>query len=315
MLNIYQQMDLLTRIQPACSPAITRAQQIMDVVNPIQKTVDSMSNIPSAFLQSIPTQNLNMTGLVEVYNNLASISCQIGNVSGVLANMNTWKLDYMTQSLSAQRAAIEGVIQPFSMVHMDKISNSATAMLKELLYNIPDSVYDTILEDEEYTRQDIEKEIASLDDENADFSIEGSTPDEAQEKLWKQLWEKHPQLASVLVKMFVVLAVISSSREITSFLQDIVIPAAQNAIVYFQEKENSYFIKVDSARIYEEPNSHSAGLTNALYGDEVHKLEDIKLWVKILYKTTDGEEITGWIAKRNLMPYRDYEYDSDKLYE
>lgn len=315
MLNIYQQMDLLTRIQPACLPAITRVQKIMDVVNPIQETLDSMSNIPSAFLQSIPTQNLNMTGLVEVYNNLASISCQMGDVSGVLTNMNTWKLDYMTQSLSAQRAAIEGLIQPFSMVHMDKIANSATAMLQELLYNIPDSVYDTILEDEEYTRQDIEEEIASLDDENADFSIEGSTPDEAQEKLWKQLWEKHPQLASVLVKMFVVLAVISSSREITSFLQDIVIPAAQNAIVYFQEKENSYFIKVDSARIYEEPNSHSARLTNALYGDEVHKLEDIKLWVKILYKTTDGEEITGWIAKRNLMSYRDYEFDSDKLYE
>lgn len=315
MSNIYQQIDLLSRIQPACSSAITFAQQIMDVVNPIQDTLDSLPNISSAFLQSIPTQNLNMTGFVELYANLASISCEMGDVNGALANLNTWKLDYMTQSLSAQKAVIAGLIQPFSMIHTDKIANSATAMLQELLYSIPDSVYDTILEDEEYTRQDIEEEIASLDVEDSDYSIEGSTPDEAQEKLWKQLWEKHPQLASILVKMFVVLAVISTSREITSFLQDIVIPAAQNAIVHFQEKENSYFIKVDSARIYEEPDSHSARLTNALYGDEVYKLEDVKLWVKVSYKTTDGEKITGWIAKRNLLPYRDYEFDSDKLYE
>lgn len=322
MLNTFnifqQQMNLVNRIQPVYSSGLAQiAQHNLDSLNKqmlpaqiAQKNYSDLQKRMAALISPFAHLTLNPE-FTKANSTLIAMQKQFNNINRLYDGLNMSKLNALAQSVSLPRSALEAWAQSLSISQM----NSATAMLCDLFINIPDSVYDTILEDEEYTRQDIEEEIALLDDEDSDFSIECSTPDEAQEKLWKQLWVKHPQLASVLVKMFVVLAVISTSREITSFLQDIVIPAAQNAIVHFQEKENSYFIKVDSARIYEFPNSHSTRLTNALYGDEVYKLEDVKLWVKVTYKTTDSEKITGWIAKRNLMPYRDYEFDSDKLFE
>lgn len=87
------------------------------------------------------------------------------------------------------------------------------------------------------------------------------------------------------------------------------------AIVYQRTQQNTYFVRVKSAKIYEEPNSHSKIISEVLYGDEIIKTEDVKMWIKIEYKTEEGKNTTGWIAKRNLMTYRDYEFHQDKLYE
>ena len=102
---------------------------------------------------------------------------------------------------------------------------------------------------------------------------------------------------------------------VDNFIETVVIPATQSAIVHLREKQDTYYVKVDVAKIYKEPNSHAARLANALYGDWVYKIDDAKMWVKVSYQTSEGEMIIGWIAKRNLMSYYDYEFNSDKLYE
>ena len=102
---------------------------------------------------------------------------------------------------------------------------------------------------------------------------------------------------------------------VDNFIETVVIPEAQSAIVHLQEKQDTYYVKVDVAKIYKEPNSHAARLTNALYGDLVYTIDDAKMWVRVSYQTSEGETVIGWVAKRNLMSYSDYEFNSDKLYE
>ena len=51
-----------------------------------------------------------------------------------------------------------------------------------------------------------------------------------------------------------------------------------------------------------------------IYSVMLCPIDSVKMWDKVTYVNQDGEEITGWIAKRNLMPYKDYEFNSDELY-
>lgn len=81
-----------------------------------------------------------------------------------------------------------------------------------------------------------------------------------------------------------------------------------------QGNEDIFFIKVESAKLYTEPSSNSTVVLNILYGQQVTLIESVKLWDKVSYINPDGEEVVGWIAKRNLMPYQDYQYNSDDLY-
>lgn len=313
MLNIYQQqMDLISRMQPVCIPETTQAQRIVDIVNNQMRSIQDIAGIQSNIANFVhPLGNFTISQeAVKLQQTLFELQQQFNSINRIYENLNISQLYTIAQSFSIPKSVFDDFSQSISISQI----NNVAIMWHSILSNIPDSVYDTIL-DGEYTKQEAEDEISAVENESSNFSIEGLTPEEVQKKLWKHLWEKHPKLASVLVKMLVVLAAISTTREITSFLEDVVIPAAQTAIVYVQEKENTYFVKVESARIYDAPNSHASRITNVLYGDEVYKLEDIKLWVKVSYKTTNGEEITGWIAKRNLMPYRDYEFNSDELYE
>ena len=52
-----------------------------------------------------------------------------------------------------------------------------------------------------------------------------------------------------------------------------------------------------------------------MYAEQVTQIESVKLWDKVTYVNLDGEEVEGWIAKRNIMPYKDYEFNSDDLYD
>ena len=120
------------------------------------------------------------------------------------------------------------------------------------------------------------------------------------------MWIKHPKLAGTLVRMVVVLTVMGVVTSVDNFIESVVIPAAQSAIVHLQEKQDTYYVKVDVAKIYKEPNSHAVRLTNALYGDLVYKIDDAKMWARVSYQTSEGKTVIGWVAKRNLMSYSDY---------
>lgn len=303
--GVYQvQMNLVNAMKGVSLPEIANEQRVADVINkqlePMQSLSAQISNIANTFMQSIPAYYLNVSDYSGINDGLVTLRENIIRFSSEICNLNTFC-----------RAVIESFYNSMPRISVDNY----IANIQEMLRNIPDSVYDTVLEDQDCTRQDIEEEVATLNDKNFSYSIEGKTPEEVQQEFWKELWRNHQKVAQVLFSLFFMLQMASPVVESSEFIKNIVLPATQSAIVFLQDKQDTYFVKVDSAKIYESPNSHSSVISNALYGDEVYQLEDVKLWVKIECKTGNGNTITGWIAKRNLMPYRDYEFNSDKLYE
>ena len=114
-----------------------------------------------------------------------------------------------------------------------------------------------------------------------------------------------------LLVMNIILFVMSGLMTVDEF----VVPVAQNAIVALQGNDKTFFVKVDSAKLYSDSSSHSEVLTNVLYGEKVTLLESINMWDRVVYVDINGNEIEGWIAKRNLMSYQDYQFNSDELYE
>ena len=111
--------------------------------------------------------------------------------------------------------------------------------------------------------------------------------------------------------MNIILFVVSGLMTVDEF----VVPVAQNAIVALQGNDKTFFVKVDSAKLYSDSSSHSEVLTNVLYSERVTLLESINMWDRVVYVDINGNEIEGWIAKRNLMSYQDYQFNSDELYE
>lgn len=50
----------------------------------------------------------------------------------------------------------------------------------------------------------------------------------------------------------------------------------------------------------------------ASYSNAILKTEDKKMWVKVQYNDGRNNLIEGWIAKRNLIPYADVQFDSNE---
>lgn len=71
---------------------------------------------------------------------------------------------------------------------------------------------------------------------------------------------------------------------------------------------------MNSARLYANASRSSLVITQISYGEQVTLLETTTLWNKVIYTNFDGEEVEGWITKRNLMTYCDYQFNSDDLY-
>lgn len=85
----------------------------------------------------------------------------------------------------------------------------------------------------------------------------------------------------------------------------------QTVMTKYNGWENLYYIgNENGAAVYQEPSTDSPVITRATYSNAVLKTEDAKLWVKVKYQ--DGEEEKeGWIAKRNLIPYAEVQFDRD----
>lgn len=171
---------------------------------------------------------------------------------------------------------------------------------------------ETMLDGTDYTREEIFEDIELFKQEIIETPITDDVSDELlPEDRVNEFLKNHPALAHILYVMNIILLVLSGVQT----LDDIVIPGIQNVIVTMQGNEDIFFIKTESAKLYTEPSSHSTVMTNILYGEQVTLLESINLWDKVIYINQEGEEVVGWIAKRNLMTYQDYEFNSDDLYD
>lgn len=171
---------------------------------------------------------------------------------------------------------------------------------------------ETMLDGTDYTREEIFEDIELFKQEIIETPITDDVSDELlPEDRVNEFLKNHPALAHILYVMNIILLVLSGVQT----LDDIVIPGIQNVIVTMQGNEDIFFIKAESAKLYTEPSSHSTVMTNILYGEQVTLIESINLWDKVTYISQEGEEIVGWIAKRNLMTYQDYQFNSDDLYD
>lgn len=80
------------------------------------------------------------------------------------------------------------------------------------------------------------------------------------------------------------------------------------ASVYWDGYGDTYIVNEEIAYIYEAPDSHSNKIDSVLYSDQVTKVQDEKMWLKVDYETQDGEVKSGWIRKIDLITYKEYEF-------
>lgn len=171
---------------------------------------------------------------------------------------------------------------------------------------------ETMLDGTDYTREEIFEDIELFKKEVIETSITDSDLENMlPEDRANEFLKRHPALAHILYVLQIILLVLSGVQT----LDDIVVPGIQNAIVTIQGNEDIFFIKVESAKVYVKPSGSSEVIQNILYGEQVTVIESVKLWDKVIYIDEEGEEIIGWIAKRNLMTFQDYQFNSNDLYD
>lgn len=183
------------------------------------------------------------------------------------------------------------------------------------LISLSENEIEFIVEGTDFTAEEVLKDINELKEEILEPGKEVLIHDNLllKEK-WDNFLKSHPALANTIWIISVFIGLISGIFAVNE-LGELVISTTQEVIVKMQGNEDIFFIDVDSAKLYTEPNSHSTIITRVLYAEEVTQIDSVKMWDKVIYINPDGEEMTGWIAKRNLMPYKDYQFNSDDLYD
>lgn len=304
-----QQQNLVNLFNDICTQEINEMQQkYCDMIIRLQYSIEPiLQNISTLTEPTVWMKSFNADKFVNTYNHAMEMYGQfIHNIRSTLANTN---FDSFV-SLSQQITLPKEIIERFSLLSLLQ-SESVISNLYDTIQNIPDFMWN-FLSEEGYSQEEIQAELEVMKEDNFEISnINGLTPDQVAEKTWVWLWKKHPKVAMVLILVILTFSAIDS----ISTAKDIFLPIAQNVIVKMQGNEDIFIVKVDSAKLYTDPNSHSTIITQILYSEEVTVVESTKLWDKVIYFNPDGEKITGWTAKGNLMTYKDYEFNSNDLYK
>ena len=310
--NVYQQyVNILNK---AYSAEVIKAQQ---TANAIYKQISYIYDNQECYQRIFSNISTTITALGDAGSKITQFSTQIEQCYSTLKKIDINTFAPLIQSLSStQINKLDDVLISFKTTidnnYYEKIYNK----LYETLQAIPDSFYDSFLENKDVAIDDFKEEIESIKEEKLeDYSIKGKTPDEVKQIAWEKLYEKHPILAQCLCVVILLLCMGRDLYDCVSIPQTVILPIAETAIVHYQGKENTYYVRTDSAKMYVEPDSHYKKISVVLYGEELHKIDEVKMWIKIEYQDEDGQIITGWIAKRNIMTYRDYEFHQDKLYD
>lgn len=176
---------------------------------------------------------------------------------------------------------------------------------------LSETQFQTLLDGTTFTQEEVVEDMELFREEMiAASNVENASDLFLPEERVQNFLEQHPALAHVLYVMNIILLVLSGVQQ----LDDFVLPTAQNVIVTMQGNQDIFFVKVEQARIYAEPSSRSEVVYELLYGEQVECVESINLWLKIRYLDKEGNQMEGWIAKRNLMTYRDYQFNADFVF-
>ena len=293
-----------------------------------EKLTSSMSGITSmleSYQNAINRISITpaMENLFESYNQFAqSITSAFDdsaykNALTVMMDLNVSPILEMYKTPSAFTSMVERLNKSFT-ISMPKISEEyiqAFSKYEKLFSQIEifsENEIEIMLDGTEFSREELYEDIEQLKYELSDFSnIDSISEDLLPEEKFNEFLKKHSALAHILCVIEIILFVISGAQDINNG----VVPIVQDTIVALQSNEDIYFIKIETAKLYLEPSSHSTVIMNILYGEQVTLIESDKLWDKVTYITSEGEEVVGWIAKRNLLSYRDYLFNSNELYD
>lgn len=231
------------------------------------------------------------------------------NMQSILMTYDYSKyLEGITKNLSLYMDMTE-TMQNFKE-NISDIVSSYQGMFSHIT-SIPREEIDTMLGGTDFTREDVLEDIEQFEYEVSGRSnLEDMSENILPEERINTYLKDHPALAYIICVINIIWTILSGVQ----VTNDMVVPQIQSAIVAMQGNEDIYYIKVDSARLYKETSSYSSVIMQIPYGEQVDLVESIKLWDKVTYIDSEGKEITGWIAKRNLMTYCDYQFNSNELY-
>lgn len=187
--------------------------------------------------------------------------------------------------------------------------SSQWASLTQSLKSFDFQNYSDVLDACDITEEEILADIDAMTEEienNIKFNLETKS-----KEFKEYLAEKYPVLFNLLMFFIMVLTLGSYGNT----FKNAFLPMIQQAYVTIQGTEDFYYIKSEQAKVYADATSKADVICIIGYGEQVTQVEDTNMWRKIVYEDENGKETIGWIAKRNLLSQKDYQFNSDKLGE
>lgn len=305
-----QQQKINNLVNKIYTPELLRIKQAHnDMVKQIQFPVsDALLNLSeaSALLRE-STQSFQTDKFLSEWNRAMEISRQLTqNMSSVWKNTEVDKLASVIRQIALPTETIQNM-------QIDLFTGYGEVVKR--LISLSENEIELIVDGTDFTAEEVLEDINEL--KETDLVSENSVLNHDNillKEKWDNFLKQHPALANAIWIIGTFIALVSGIFVINEF-GELVVSITQDAIVKIQGNEDKFFVDVDSAKLYTEPNSHSAVITRILYAEEVTQIDSVKMWNKVIYISPDGEEITGWIARKNLMSYKDYQFNSDDLYD
>lgn len=294
------------------SESLSRVAKVSSETFEIQKNVQEISSVP----EGLPRINYD-----NIAKSLKGITQMMPALSDTLAfNASTYLKNVPIESIANSFKGIQNIFgnnieEWVSMFESIKVWNE---QVLSVLDRIPYEEYEILLKDTEYTKDDVIGDFNNISTEIKEedndfqqiFSDNTLNPKEKIAKLKNVIYTKYHAVFYVAL-IIGILIDIHTGKEA---LQNTYIPFFESIIVAIEGNQNKYFIKEEKVKVYESSSCRSKVLDMVYYGEEVEEVKDVKMWLEVSYINEDGTECIGWIAKRNLMTYKDWKYNCDDLY-
>ena len=251
--NIWEQQQKLTDTynQIYSLDLLKMQQRYSDIVTRMQSSITALQDISGLSTlaeQAMRMRDFNTDKFLSAWNHTMGIDRQlIQNMSSVLTSINIDHIASIAQQLTLSTEVIESFSRTLSLMQSENIISNLSATIQ----SIPDSVWDTLSDEEGYSKEEIQEELEIVREEGLhSLAINGLTPDQIQKGLWNQIAEKHPKLARFLAILVFVIGISTDIINLVETTNNTIVPMAQNAIVKLQGKEDIFFVKVESAKLY-----------------------------------------------------------------
>lgn len=308
--NQYAQIMWGKELQESLSGITTILETYQNMLKGLP-TLEVMSNLAEtvAAIKPYYINTIDMEGIKTALGTLSTINANAFASSDIwVATLN--RILQQNDSFTNIKEISSSMSQ--TMTNWGEISELYSKIFEQI-DSIPEDEIAMILEGTEFTKEDVLDDIKDLKEE---IAVSQNSEEVEDCVLLKDKWENflrmHPALANLIFIMSMTVAVASGILNVNQ-LTTLVTAGVQNAIVSLQGCEDIFFVKVESAKLYVAPDSHSDIITTILYAEQVTQIDSVNLWRKVIYVNPDGKEMEGWMAKKNLLSYQDYQFNSDEL--